>query len=135
MGVACQTAIERSVGHIDEGVEHRHTYISNVRVDELHGVGLVGHAVPEAEYGQHDEGQTGHDEIRAVLAQPGVVLVHKGAHEGVPQDVDESDHEKHGGCMCGLESEDVGVEEQQIHADGLVDEILGQIARSESDTR
>ena len=61
------------------------------------------------------------------------MFVDIGAHQGIPQHVDQADDEEHGGCMTRLQSVDVGVEEQQIHADGLIDEVLGQIARAKAD--
>ena len=62
------------------------------------------------------------------------MLVDKGSHQGVPDDVDDTDYEKHNSGYGRVEPVDVGVEEEKIHADGLVDEVLGEVAGAKSDT-
>ena len=67
------------------------------------------------------------------------MLVDEGTHQRVPKHVDEAHHKKHGACQSGrfscvtTEHIDISVEEQQIHTDSLVDEVLGQVARTETD--
>ena len=56
------------------------------------------------------------------------MLVDKGSHERVPDHVDYTYYKEHDSGCCGIKPEDVGVEEQQIHADCLVNEILGQVS-------
>ncbi|CUO87292.1 Uncharacterised protein [Segatella copri] len=61
------------------------------------------------------------------------MLIYISSHQRVPEYIDQANHQEHGGSNTRIKSIDVGVEEQQIHADGLVDEVLRQVARSESD--
>ena len=80
-----------------------------------------------------------HDEIGTIFAQLRIVFVDKGTHERIPEHINNTNYEEHGtsqsGRLCCITTEhiDIGVEEQQIHADGLVDEILGQVACAEAD--
>ncbi len=56
------------------------------------------------------------------------MLVYEGAHEGVPEHVYQTHDEKHERRGARSEAEHIGIEYQQIHANGLVDEVLRQIA-------
>jgi nitrogen regulatory protein P-II 1 len=73
------------------------------------------------------------DEVRAILTPTWIMLIYISSHQWVPEYIDQANHQEHGGSNTRIKSIDVGVEEQQIHADGLVDEVLRQVARSESD--
>lgn len=60
------------------------------------------------------------------------MLIHISSHQRVPEYIDQANHQEHGGSNTRIKSIDVGVEEQQIHADGLIDQILGQVTRTET---
>ena len=57
------------------------------------------------------------------------MLVYKGAHKRIPQHIHKPHDEKHEGRGGRSEAEHVGIEQQQIHANGLIDKVLSQIAR------
>ena len=61
------------------------------------------------------------------------MLVDESAYERIPDDVHDSYDEKHYGRYAGIETIYIGIEEQQVHADRLVDKILGEVTRPESD--
>ena len=89
--------------------------------------------IPEAKDGKASEWHTAQHQIGAVFAPTGVVFVHKGSHKRIPRHVDEAHHQKHEGGYLGIETIDVGVEEQEIHANGLVDKVLGQVSTTKPD--
>ena len=93
----------------------------------------MGQSVPETQDGESRQRYAGQHQVRAVLTHPWVVLIDVGSHDGVPEHVNEAHHEEHDGGIAGVQSEDVGVVEQQPYADGLVDEVLCQVTGTEAD--
>ena len=131
--IAGQRRVQGSVRYIDQCIEHRQTYVCYVSIDELDGFCLSLHTIPEAEDGKYSERQTRQDEIRTILTPTWIMLIYISSHQWVPEYIDQANHQEHGGSHTRIESVDIGVEEQQIHTDGLVDEVLRQVSRSESD--
>ena len=62
-----------------------------------------------------------------------MVLVYESSYHRIPKDIHETDYEEHGGRDRGRKSEDIGVEYQQIHADSLIDKVLGEVSGTETD--
>ena len=61
------------------------------------------------------------------------MLVNECPDERIPYDIDYADDKEHYGCHFRSKSVDVGVEKEQVHAYGPVDQILGEVAGAESD--
>ena len=60
-------------------------------------------------------------------------LVDKGSHHGVPDDIDDADHEEHHGHDSRVEPINVVIIKEQPDANGLVNQVLGQFARTKPD--
>ena len=110
-------------------IAHRQSHVCDVGIEQR-----AGESVPEAEQREACQRDAPQQQVGAVFAPAGVVLVDERSHQRIPYHVHDADYEEHDGGHFGREAVDVGVEEQQVHADGLVDQILGQVARAESDS-
>lgn len=60
------------------------------------------------------------------------MLVDECSDERIPQYIDESDNKEHERCRLRIDAKDIRIEQQQIHADGLIDKVLCQVARAEA---
>ena len=128
IGVARKRRVECAVGHIDEGIEQLHAHIRHVSIEQRGRESVV-----ETKDSESRKRNTYIKQVGAIFAVTWIALVDERAHNGVPDDVCHVAYRKHHSHSRRSESVDVGVEEQQVGANYLEDQVLCKVTRAEAD--
>ncbi len=128
MCVARKRRVERTIGHIHKSIAHGQPHICNISISKR-----TREAVPETEYGETGQGDASEHKVSTVFAEARIMLVYERTYDRIPYHIDNAHYKEHH-CRHGwVEAEHIGVEKQQIHADCLINQILGEVARAKAD--
>ena len=130
-GIGCHDAEQRGIGDVDERVDHHHQRIGHIGVDRPGARRPVGRQ--KKEDSAHPERQGAPQQIGSELAPSAVRPVGNGPENGIVHRIPDPRNEEHRPDNRGRKSEDVGIEEEQIHAEELPEHRRCRISQAVSD--
>ena len=120
-------------GHVDAGVQRLVQNVGDEHVGQTQAVVDVAH-IDKAEYAQHCHGEgEGADPRDELAALGGLAGVHHGTDDGVIHGVPDLGDQQQDTHVEGVDLQDQGVEDRQIHGAVLLGEAAAQIAQRIAD--
>lgn len=112
LGVVGDDSQQRSVGDVDERVDHHHHSVGNIGVDQLPGHPEARSS--ESQYARHAEGDGEPQQVGPEFPPAALCPVGQYPDDRIDERVPETGDEEHRADGRGREPEDVRVEEEQV---------------------
>ena len=121
--------VQRDVDHRIGGTQQA---VGHISPNQLAALAQIWYN--KGQHGEYREGNCADGEVGPSLPPFGVGLVYDYAHDGVGDGVDQLGHQHHGSSRRRGDSENIGVEDQQIRGHGAEYQITAQIADAVADS-